>query len=162
MRIIQTIKETFADGPGIRYSIYVSGCSHKCKGCHNPESWDLNKGRELNKTYIEEIKEEILSSSITTGITISGGDPLMPENRLGTLYLLNRLSNLGKDIRLYTGYTFGELLEEEDKVLIAILKQVDVLIDGKYEESLRDTSDFKGSTNQNTIKTKRLLEHIDV
>lgn len=154
MRILKTISNTYADGPGIRYSIYVSGCTNQCEDCHNPESWNFNQGEALNNELIAKIKEEILSNPMLTGITISGGDPMHPKNAEGLLYLLKELSVLNKNIWVYTGHTIEEILNSKNKNRINALQYIDILVDGKYKKDLRELSTFRGSSNQRFIKAK--------
>ena len=160
MRILQTIKETYVDGPGIRYSIYVAGCTHYCKGCHNPKSWNFNQGEELSVELVERIKSEIKSNPLLDGITISGGDPLHPDNAKGLLLLLQELNGLTDSIWVYTGYTIEEILDVPiDFNQLYCLEYIDVLVDGPFREDLRDTSEFKGSTNQRYIKAKEVIRN---
>ena len=160
MRILRRIKETYADGPGIRYSIYVSGCTHRCKGCHNPESWNFKKGVELTEELISEIKQDIKENPLLDGITISGGDPLHPDNAEGLLYLLQELSDLDMNVWVYTGYTIEELLSPPiDYNQLYCLSYIDILVDGPYKEELKDLSGFCGSTNQRFIKAKKVYEN---
>jgi anaerobic ribonucleoside-triphosphate reductase activating protein len=152
MRILKTFKETSSDGPGLRYSIYVAGCIHKCKGCHNPESWNFDQGELLDDKLIDKFKSEIISNPLIDGITISGGDPLCSPD--GLLYLLEELSEQDKNIWVYTGYTIEDILDSCDQDMIDSLKYIDILVDGEYKEDLRDTSRFAGSKNQRYIKAK--------
>lgn len=151
MNIIGTIKETFADGPGIRYSIYCAGCKHACKGCHNPQSWDFNQGTPIEKA-LPIIIEEIKKNPMLTGITISGGDPFYSTN--GLLLLLKTFKTLfpDKDIWVYTGFTLEQLGKIKEPIVQECLALIDTLVDGKFIEALKDTTDFKGSTNQRIIK----------
>lgn len=155
MKILRTVRETVVDGPGIRYAIYVSGCSHSCKKCHNPESWDFSQGRELTQEYIDQMKEEIISNPLLDGITISGGDPLHPSNTKGLLHLLQELRDLVDDIWVYTGYTVEDLLNSPEGHQRDCLEYIDTLVDGPYVDELKDLSGFKGSSNQRYVK----LEH---
>jgi anaerobic ribonucleoside-triphosphate reductase activating protein len=156
MNIIRRIKETCADGPDIRYSIYLAGCTHGCDSCHNPESWDFTAGELMTNQIIEEIKEDIINNSILGGITISGGDPM--DNASGLLHLLQELAPLNKNIWVYTGYTIEEILNTNvDTDMIMCLKYIDILVDGEYKKEFHDTSDFKGSTNQRFILAKECL-----
>lgn len=154
MRILKVFKETCSDGPGIRYSIYVAGCNHRCKGCHNPESWEFKQGKELDDDYINSMIKEIESNPLIDGITISGGDPMFNPKDL--YYLLNKLSPLNKDVWVYTGFTIEELLRIKNPYIKQCFKLIDTLVEGRFEESLRELSTFKGSTNQRFIKTKQL------
>ena len=163
MRIIQTIQDTMAAGPGIRCEIYVSGCCHACKGCHNPETWDLNQGEELTVEYVTKLKEEIISNPLILGVTITGGDPLHPSNAAGLLMLLQELDALKLNVWVFTGYTIEELLDAPiDYNQLYALKYIDVLVDGRFDELLKETKGFRGSSNQRYIKAKELMENGDL
>lgn len=155
MNIFTTIKETFADGLGIRYSIYVSGCNHHCKNCHNPQTWDSTKGIPMEKK-LNEIISEIKQNPMLTGITISGGDPFInPEDLFYLIYEL-KYQFKEKNIWIYTGYTIEELKQLNDAGNIFIKKILlltDVLIDGRYDETKKIDGQFYGSSNQRLIKS---------
>jgi len=158
MKIIKRIKETSADGPGIRYAIYVAGCTHQCPGCHNPETWDFNQGQKLDNDLIVEMMKEIQSNPLITGITISGGDPMHPKNAIDLLNLLDRLKDLNKDIWVYTGYTIEEIFESASFQTSA-LRNIDILVDGKFDKNLREYSSFRGSSNQKFVDVKQTMNH---
>lgn len=138
MRVLQIVKQTMADGPGIRNAIYFTGCGHACPGCHNPQSWDFNAGTEMS---VSEILEEVVEDGID--ITITGGDPLYQYRELTEL--LMKLKALGKNIWLYTGFHY------EDIKHLPCMKYVDVVVDGPFILSQRITNGFKGSANQRII-----------
>lgn len=159
MRILHTYKETYTDGPGIRYSIYVAGCDLACFECHNPQSWSFEQGELLKQSVLERIKNEIKSNPMLTGITLSGGDPLDPKNAIGTLFLLQGLEELGKHIMVYTGRTAEHLIHNPKTASQhECLKYIDILVDGPFILNRRDTTTFKGSTNQRFIKTKKMYQ----
>ena len=163
MRILQTYRETYADGPGIRYAIYVSGCDLKCKGCHNPESWAFSKGEPLSLLTLSRIKSDIRSNPLLTGITISGGDPLHQDNAYGLLLLLEHLQEFDKHIMTFTGHTAEQLIgHPANDAQRQCLQYIDILVDGPYVESLHDTSSFRGSTNQRFIRTKDMFKNHDL
>ena len=139
MRILQIVKQTMADGPGIRNSIYVAGCDHKCPGCHNPQSWDFNGGTEMS---VDEILDQVVEDGIE--ITITGGDPFYQEEEL--LNLLIKLWCLKKNVWVYTGFLYEEIQESP------CMQYINVLVDGPYIAAQRITNDFKGSANQRIIK----------
>ena len=152
MRYINITSPDINNGTGFRVTLWVAGCSHHCKGCHNPETWNYNQGKKL-----KEIKEELfdkLSKSYISGITISGGDPLS-QNKLSLLelyFLLRKIKRKfpNKDIWLYTGDVIEDI--NKDKLKKLVLSQCDVLVDGPYKYALRDTSlAFRGSSNQRII-----------
>ena len=136
------------NGLGVRTVLYVSGCIHKCKQCHNPETWDFNSGNE----FTQEVKEELfncLSHSYIDGLTLSGGDPLCSYDEVLSLVKEVKEKFPTKTIWLYTGYTLEELLETQRE---AILEHIDVLVDGRFIKELRDiTLAFRGSTNQRIL-----------
>lgn len=149
MRLLNIYRETITDGTGLRFSIYLSGCTHACPGCHNPESWDPKRGIELTEPILRDIIKEIKANPLLDGITISGGDPFYNPQELTTL--LKRLKEeTGLNIWCYTGYTIEFLLRHE--TYRTPLAFVDVLVDGPFIKSLFDPSlAFRGSSNQRLI-----------
>lgn len=153
-----------ANGPGVRVSLYVSGCRNHCKNCFNPETWDFNYGepftREVEDKIIEGLKPDYI-----TGFTLLGGDPFEPENQVALAPFMERLRAAypDKSFWCYTGYSFDrDLLSGKigdlDTVM-RILKCLDVLVDGRFVESLKDlNAKFRGSTNQNIIMVQQSLE----
>lgn len=144
------------NGTGFRVVLFVSGCDHKCHGCHNPETWNEKFGH----LYTEETKIYILdclSKDYIDGITITGGDPLYKHNRLEVKELIYTIKILypNKNIWLYTGYLYEDLLNMNDVIIEDILDGIDILVDGEYKEELRDVSlPFRGSSNQRIINIK--------
>ena len=167
-------KTSVANGPGVRVVLWVSGCSLHCKGCHNPQTWDLNSGKLFDEAAKQELFEA-LNKPYIQGITFSGGHPLEPENIKKCLGLCMeiKLRYPNKDIWLYTGYTFEEICEkycyERFYSLIGAnniqytnwehLQYIDVLVDGPYIEEQRDiTLPFRGSKNQRLIDVKETIK----
>ena len=150
LRILKIYNETIADGEGLRYSIYLSGCRHKCIGCHNQMSWNPLQGRLLT----EEIITEINSNPLLDGVTFSGGDPFYyPQSFLQLLKIVKQQTN--QNIWVYTGYTYEQLLLDND--LSACLDYIDVLVDGRFEqEKFSPSIPFRGSTNQRILKVHSL------
>lgn len=150
LKLLRTFKETIVDGVGLRYSIYFSGCSHACPGCHNEYSWNPNNGTELTYEILNEIANEINQNELLDGITISGGDPLFnPKDILKVLKFLKKKTK--KNIWMYTGYTLEEI--KKDDLRKKCLKYVDVLVDGRFIKELYDPNiKFRGSSNQRIIK----------
>lgn len=153
-----------ANGPGIRTSLFVSGCTHHCEGCFNEMAWDFNAGSE----YTDEVEGEIMSSlspAFITGLTLLGGEPMEQRNQEGVRGLVERVKREmpDKTVWLFSGYTFEELLDEDNKRChgentMAILKNTDVLVDGKFVLSLKNPGlKFRGSSNQRIIDVKRSL-----
>ena len=133
------------NGLGCRVTLWVSGCIHHCKGCHNRETWDFNSGKE----FLEEDKLklfEALDKSYIKGVTFSGGDPLCSYDDVLELIVEIKNKFPTKDIWLYSGFTMDYIKSHFKDVLL----YCDVIVDGKYVEELRDTSlAFRGSSNQN-------------
>ena len=157
MKIVNINKCDVANGPGIRVSIFVSGCRHHCKNCFNSQAWDF----EVGTPYSEKARDLIFcyaDKPWVDGITILGGEPLEPENQLELVEFLEAFKERfpTKTVWLYTGFTEKELHEPSCRAhtlpLLHILNLVDVLVDGPYIEELRDPSlRFRGSSNQNII-----------
>lgn len=149
-------KTSIANGEGIRVVLWVSGCTLHCNGCHNPETWSFNSGKLFDEAAKQELFEA-LNKSYIQGITFSGGHPLEDENVLDIYSLIVEIKEKlpEKDIWLYTGYKLEHILKPvEHNQIIDCRKQIvnmcDVVVDGRYIESLRDiTLRFRGSKNQN-------------
>jgi anaerobic ribonucleoside-triphosphate reductase activating protein len=148
MRLSGITQESFVDGPGLRCVIFAQGCTHQCPRCHNPESWDINAGKEFSvKQVIRLLKQQ---KKTKRGVTFSGGEPFLQAAELAETAQAAR--QLGWDVVTYTGFTYEELLEMEDPGVKALLCASDLLIDGKYIHALRDTKlQFRGSSNQRII-----------
>lgn len=152
LQVLDIVMDTVVDGPGLRASIYLAGCYHKCPGCHNPQSWDMNGGKEME---IDEIVE-ILKQSGHTKFTITGGDPFYQPMGLLELVVQIRKEIPGSNIWCYTGFLFEDLLDREEMVLI--LKNIDVLVDGPFIQELRDeTLMYRGSSNQRVLEIPKDL-----
>ena len=154
MRYQGIIKASIADGQGWRTVIFISGCSHACKGCHNPESWNKNSGKVFADDDLNFIITSLKKPEIK-GLTLSGGDPLMEYNREDVEKLCKIIKSIipNKDIWLYTGYEWDEIKH------LPLLKYIDVLVDGKFILEQRDISlPFRGSPNQRIIDVKKSLD----
>lgn len=152
LSIIDIIEDTTVDGPGFRTAIYAAGCPNACPGCHNPESWDIKNGRSIST---EAILEKVLADDFAN-VTFSGGDPMFqPEGFAELAQAIKEKS--GKNIWCYTGYTFERLLA--NPVQAKLLQFIDVLVDGKFQQNLKDESLlFRGSSNQRLIDVKASLK----
>ena len=146
IRIAGIVPESYVDGEGIRFTIFMQGCLRNCRGCHNPETHALDGGKILDTA---EIIAEIKKNPLLTGITLSGGEPLLQI--APALELAKTAKSLGLDVWLYTGYKFEEIPNDADE----LLKFVDVVVDGEYIEELRNLElEFRGSENQRIIYLK--------
>lgn len=147
------------NGDGLRVVLFVSGCNHHCKGCHNPETWDTKSGISFDKKAWDEIVNE-LEKDYISGLTLSGGDPLNEANLDDILNIVKFSKALfpDKTIWIYTGYTYNDLQKDnskDGKKRKEILEYCDVLVDGKFEQNLMSEEyPFAGSTNQRVIKLK--------
>lgn len=157
------------NGDGLRVVLWLSGCDHHCYKCQNPQTHDVNSGVLFDKMAEEELFRE-LSKDYISGLTLTGGDPLHENNLDGVLNLINKIRLLlpEKTIWLYTGYTCYQLIlpfyinrtmTEEECKRWEILNNIDVLVDGKYIDKLRDVSlQWRGSSNQRVIDVKQTLQ----
>ncbi len=142
------------NGDGLRVVLWVSGCNHHCKNCHNPITWDANEGVFFDENAEKEIYQE-LEKEYTNGVTFSGGDPLFPDNRNTITLFAQKIKKRFplKTIWCYTGYLWEEVKELE------VIKQIDVLVDGRFIEELADPQlHWKGSSNQRVIDVQKTLK----
>ena len=149
-----------ANGEGVRVSLFVSGCTHHCKGCFNAQTWDFNFGEEFTKD-VEDSLLEALAPSYIVGLTLLGGEPMEPENQRALMPFLRRVRERfpHKTIWCYSGYTYDKDLAEGGRawceVTDEMLSVIDVLVDGPYVEALKDIRlVFKGSSNQRIINLR--------
>ncbi len=153
-----------SNGPGVRTSLFVSGCTHHCVNCFNKETWDFKFGKEFTKETEDRIIESLKPAYIQ-GFTLLGGEPMEYVNQQGILPLLERIKRElpEKNIWIFSGYLFDrdivEVMAEKWPETMKILSLTDVLIDGKFVEELKDiTLKFKGSSNQRTIDVQKSLK----
>ena len=147
-------KEDMLNGDGLRVVLWVAGCNHQCKGCHNPITWDENGGLPFDKEAEDELFEALDKPHID-GITFSGGDPLFPANRSEVLRLVKKTREKfpQKTIWLYTGRAKWDDVKDLDGIEL-----VDVLVDGEFVEELKDNNlHWVGSANQRVLNVKALL-----
>ena len=154
MRYHDITKDDMRNGEGLRVVLWVAGCSHQCKGCQNPITWNPDGGIPFDEASKDEIYEQ-LNKDYISGITFSGGDPLYPGNREEILALARDIKKNypDKNIWLYTGFEWNEIKHEP------IVQYLDVVVDGRYLEAERDVSlAWKGSANQRVIDVKKTLQ----
>ncbi|MBO5747030.1 MAG: anaerobic ribonucleoside-triphosphate reductase activating protein [Clostridia bacterium] len=149
-------KNDIANGIGIRVTLFVSGCTHYCKGCFNKEAWDFDFGQLFDEGVQNELLEA-LNPSYIGGLTLLGGEPMEPQNQRALLPFLKRVKEVykNKTVWCYSGYTFEELTgasRARCEVTDEVLSLIDILVDGEFQEELKDISlRFKGSSNQRII-----------
>lgn len=156
IRVCGIEPESIVDGPGFRYVLFVQGCPHRCKGCHNPESWDPEGGYDMT---VREIVDELKARPNIKAITFSGGEPF--EQARPLVDLARYLGGMRFSIMSYSGYTLEELEEkaEKDPAVGELLGMIDILVDGRYVEELRNlTLTYCGSENQRVIDMKKTRE----
>lgn len=150
LRVLDIARGTTVDGPGLRDSIYLAGCHHACEGCHNPQSWDMNGGKEMTDDEVMAILRED-----DFDVTFSGGDPMYRAEDVARLARRIR-AELGKNIWCYTGFMFEDIVDKEP--FRSLLDTIDVLVDGPFVLAGRDISlRFRGSGNQRIIDVKQSL-----
>ena len=157
MRYSGIIRNDLAAAPGISVTFFTQGCPHRCKGCHNPETWSFEGGKEFTPKVLNEIYEALRANGVERSFCIMGGEPMCEQNLFLTCLVLQNVRLRYPDIKVYlwTGYYYEELLKMSDPKVKLILDMIDVLIDGPYEESKRDiTLKMRGSSNQNIIELK--------
>ena len=153
LRIAALNKNDFINGEGVSVSLWMQGCPHHCKGCHNPEQWDFNGGKSIEiENLLNEIYEAITANNIQRNFSILGGEPLAQRNIENTLEILAKIKQKFPTIKTYvwTGYTIEELLSLYDK---NIFNDIDILIDGRFILEERDiTLKLRGSRNQRILQ----------
>ena len=159
MNFAQIRKYDVANGPGIRTTIFVTGCTHKCPNCFNEEYQDFNFGNPWTRKETDEVIEDLKLDEVK-GLTVLGGEPF--QNELDLLQVLRDIKKeVQKEIWIFSGYTYEEILKDQDKK--KLLEECDVLVDGRFVEALKDLSlRFRGSSNQRIIDVKKSLEANEV
>ena len=148
-----------ANGPGVRVSLFVSGCTHRCPGCFNAEAWDFDYGEPFDEAAMTHILE-LMKPDYIRGITYLGGEPFDPRNQAGLLELTRRLRAAypEKTVWAFTGYVYDRSIPRVDGVTDELLSQLDVLVDGPFIEAQKNLSlRFRGSENQRLIDMKKTL-----
>ena len=162
MRIAGLIKNDMVDGSGFCVSLWTQGCPHRCPGCHNPETWDFNGGTVITLDELEkEILEALNANGVERNFSVLGGEPLCEENLYDVAKIISKVRHNFPDRKIFvwTGYTYEELKEKNSLVLNALLNNIDILIDGRFEIDKRDiTLWLRGSRNQRVIDMQKTLE----
>ena len=153
-----------ANGQGVRVTLFVSGCTNRCKNCFQPETWDFCYGTPFTEETEEKILE-MLAPGYINGLTLLGGEPMEPQNQRGLLPFIRKVRETlpGKTIWCYSGFTYEELLQDGShprcEVTDELLSLIDVLVDGRFVEELKDISlRFRGSSNQRLIDMNKTRE----
>ena len=155
MRYAGLNRNDMSAAPGVSVSFFTQGCPHRCKGCHNPETWNFNGGKEFTFDTLTDILNSLTANGITRSLAIMGGEPLCEENAFLTLLVVKTVKEKLPDVKIYiwTGYYYDKL--PSDPHIKQILDLADYLIDGPYMECLRDvTLSMRGSSNQSIIDLK--------
>ena len=162
MKYAGIIKNDFSAAPGISVSFFVQGCPHHCKGCHNPETWDFDGGKEFTYDVLNDIAESLFANGISRSLAIMGGEPLCEQNIFLTLLVVKTIKEKYPDVKIYiwSGYTYDYLMSHitTNLHLKQVLDYADFLIDGPYVEELRDISlPMRGSSNQKIIDLRKKI-----
>lgn len=157
MKYAKIRKMDISNGEGVRVSLFVQGCSFHCKNCFNPETWDFNKGKEFTTAEIQKIIE-LANKDYIAGLSVLGGEPLHNNNVDEVFHIVATFKEKfpNKDIWLWTGFKFEDAIKDSKRKFI--LRNIDVLIDGQFEEDKKDlTLKWRGSSNQRVIDCKKSL-----
>lgn len=155
IRIAGIVEDSIVDGPGLRLTIFVQGCPHRCPGCHNSHTWDFDGGIEMD---VDELIGMLDRNPLLSGVTISGGEPFSTFTS-GWMPLAQEAKRRGLSVWAYTGYTYEGLMERYGQSHVeGMLRHVDVLVDGRYIEELRTLDlPWRGSKNQRLIDVRKSL-----
>ena len=159
MRYNKIRKMDIADGPGVRVSIFMQGCSFNCKNCFNPETHDFNGGKEFTDNTINEVLE-LCNNGYIEGLSILGGEPMHPKNIEGTTKLAKAFKEKfqNKNIWVWSGFLFDKNLKDKE-----VMKYIDVLVDGQYVDELHNPKlEWRGSSNQRVIDVQKSLKNNEV
>ena len=154
MRYSGLITNDITAAPGLCVSFFTQGCPHRCPGCHNPETWDFNKGKEFTNETLDTIIKALTAQNIQRNLCIMGGEPLCEENAFLTCLVIGEVKRRVPNIKIYiwSGYTYEELIARGNPHIRDSLRLADVLIDGPYIAAERDiTLEMRGSRNQRII-----------
>lgn len=156
LQLAGVVRESIVDGPGIRMTVFVQGCPHHCKGCHNEHTWDFDGGYT---STVERILEEAAKDPLLRGITLSGGEPFAQAHALAVM--AKKAHAMGLNVFCYTGYTFEKLYAQfnEHPDYKELLEECDWLVDGPFvEEQMSLMLHFRGSRNQRILNVRESLE----
>lgn len=157
MKFADLKNNDIANGPGVNVSFWVQGCPHHCYNCHNPETWDFNRGKEFTPEVLELIIQYLDANGVHRNLSILGGEPLCEENLFLTNLVITTVKSRRPNTKIYlwTGYLYENLLKSTNPQMKSILSNIDILIDGPYIDKQRDiTLPMRGSKNQRIIKLK--------
>jgi len=160
IRLAAILKESLVNGPGLRRVLFSQGCPHNCKGCFSPHTHSYTDGVLIN---MDDIIEDIRKNPLLKGVTFSGGEPFEQADKFA--YIAKEVKKMGLNIWCYTGYTFEYILENQHKRKgwSELLKYIDVLVDGKFEEDKKEEGlKFRGSSNQRIIDVRESIESLEV
>ncbi|WMJ79853.1 anaerobic ribonucleoside-triphosphate reductase activating protein [Clostridium sp. MB40-C1] len=155
LQVAGFLDNSTVNGKGLRSVLFVSGCNHNCIGCHNKDMQNFSYGDKVSLDYVfNRIQHNI---PLISGVTFSGGEPFEQAKQL--TILAKKIKDKDLNLWCYTGYTYEEILQSNDTNKLNLLKHIDVLIDGKFNESLKDDAPkYLGSTNQRIIDVKKSLQ----
>lgn len=159
MRYNKIRKMDISNGPGVRVSIFMQGCAFHCKGCFNPETWDFKEGKEFTEETVNRVLE-LADKEYVEGLSILGGEPMHPTNIEGTTRLAKKFKEKfpEKTVWVWSGFLFDRDLKDKE-----VLKYIDVLIDGQYEDEKHDFRlKWRGSSNQRVIDVKESLKQCEI
>lgn len=152
IRIAGTVNDSIVDGPGLRFTVFTQGCNHKCPGCHNPHTHDLEGGYLIT---IDEIIEQIKRNPLLDGLTISGGEPFLQSEALGEL--AKRVRDMNLTVITYTGFVMEQLMQKKE--CQELIENTHILIDGPFIQEQKSLALlFRGSKNQRVIDVQKSLE----
>jgi len=159
MRYNVVRKMDISNGPGVRVSVFMQGCSFHCENCFNPETWDFDGGKEFNQKTIDEVIE-LGGKDYIKGLSILGGEPMHPKNIEATTQLAKAFKEKypNKTIWAWSGFKFDETLKDKE-----VVKYLDVLVDGQYDDELHNPKlKWKGSSNQRVIDVQESLKKNEI
>ena len=152
LRMAGVVENSFTDGPGVRFALFVQGCPHRCPGCHNPQTHDFDGGTVVT---VAELAQALAEDPLVSGLTLSGGEPFCQPGPCAEL--AREAHKQGKDVWTWSGWTYEQLLAkaEREPAVGELLRQTDVLVDGPYVEAQRDLDlEWRGSANQRVLQLK--------